>query len=629
MQRSTNMLHSVLHWLYGDDLMSDTCECYQPGFCERRGCVLSGLHFKRCQGGEVAMLDKLYADRLPPVIPTTDNRLEVERGNPMGLAVGNLNDTREPVGTALKTRIEKLITVKGTGCGCQDLATQMDSWGITGCEQRREEIITHLVNNREVLVESLRTHGTLGHAAGLVAEFIPDIMLRLGAGLMLDQAIADVRLEKTQRLHTRILRGGTSASNNAFNTKQKQIYNSIQWTPPTPDPFISTPIIHFAAHLWPVRGNWEWHAARWNEVAATINGRCIVGVVTDSTTATLDDVRRALSDKFELFEEPNTAQGENPTFRRIQTMIPQGQDDVIVYCHGKGVRSHTFDSEAVRIWTEMMYEAVVFNHAQIIQKLSDGYKCFGAFRTFGSIPLNPQNKWHYSGTFFAVRAKHIGTKEVKTGYGGVEAWPGDHFLPQESWCEFADAPDFGFGYNLDAITNRIPSQFQWEVDRIGGSRCEQHQRELDWFLEWLNPTDRILVIGSKHGGLEAAIKRRLPDVQTVSIDIDPQPDNISADMCVGSSHDADVQAAAVSLGPYDVVFIDGDHSYDGVKLDWEFAQTLNPKRLIAFHDIGDLRHHRMHECEVDRLWNEIKASGKKTDEKIVGAGWGGIGVVSM
>jgi hypothetical protein len=239
-----------------------------------------------------------------------------------------------------------------------------------------------------------------------------------------------------------------------------------------------------------------------------------------------------------------------------------------------------------------MYESVVFNTAKVVHKLSEGYKCFGSFRSFGNVPLTPANNWHYSGTFFAVRAKHIGRRTVKTGYGGVEAWCGDHIPAAEAWNEFVDSPGFKFGYDLAAVYPAIvDAQMQWEANRIGGIRCEQHKRELDWFIGQLKATDHILVIGSKHGGLESAIKRRLPDVTTVAIDIAPQADN-SQVVIVGSSTD-------LSLRP----------------------------PLIAFHDIADAIKHRNEGCHVDRLWNEIKTAGHRTEEKIVGCGWGGIGIV--
>ena len=77
---------------------------------------------------------------------------------------------------------------------------------------------------------------------------------------------------------------------------------------------------------------------------------------------------------------------------------------------------------------------------------------------------------------------------------------------------------------------------------------------------------------------------------------------------------------------YDAVFIDGDHSYRGVKSDWQLAQTLKPK-LVGFHDIVDSDWHIQCRCCVSRLWDEIKTE-HVTDERTFGV-WGGIGIVRL
>lgn len=62
--------------------------------------------------------------------------------------------------------------------------------------------------------------------------------------------------------------------------------------------------------------------------------------------------------------------------------------------------------------------------------------------------------------------------------------------------------------------------------------------------------------------------------------------------------------------PLDFLFIDGDHSYEGVRLDFEtYAPLVRPGGLIAFHDIvpvaeGDVRHTV---GGVPRFWRELKA----------------------
>ena len=75
---------------------------------------------------------------------------------------------------------------------------------------------------------------------------------------------------------------------------------------------------------------------------------------------------------------------------------------------------------------------------------------------------------------------------------------------------------------------------------------------------------------------------------------------------LGSSRDPAFEAFRASLGPVDLVFIDGDHGYRGVRADFEM-QRRHPHRFLAFHDItGANRHTR----GVARLWRELPAGWK-------------------
>ncbi|KSW10801.1 methyltransferase [Pyrodictium occultum] len=59
----------------------------------------------------------------------------------------------------------------------------------------------------------------------------------------------------------------------------------------------------------------------------------------------------------------------------------------------------------------------------------------------------------------------------------------------------------------------------------------------------------------------------------------------------------------------DVLFIDGDHTYEGVKKDFEMYSPLVKKGgIIAFHDI--VPHLPETGCEVNKFWNEIKNNYK-------------------
>lgn len=57
----------------------------------------------------------------------------------------------------------------------------------------------------------------------------------------------------------------------------------------------------------------------------------------------------------------------------------------------------------------------------------------------------------------------------------------------------------------------------------------------------------------------------------------------------------------------DFLFIDGDHSYEGVKKDFEmYAPLVKVNSLIAFHDI--VTQQLGTGCLVSKLWNEIKSN---------------------
>ena len=76
----------------------------------------------------------------------------------------------------------------------------------------------------------------------------------------------------------------------------------------------------------------------------------------------------------------------------------------------------------------------------------------------------------------------------------------------------------------------------------------------------------------------------------------------------GDSHDREfIGKVRREVGSVDLLFIDGDHSYAGVKQDFEaYFPLLKHGGHVVFHDILDSEWHRMMGCHVTPFWKEIK-----------------------
>lgn len=172
------------------------------------------------------------------------------------------------------------------------------------------------------------------------------------------------------------------------------------------------------------------------------------------------------------------------------------------------------------------------------------------------------------------------------------------------------------------------SQFSSEFDQLVA------------FYRELKPMT-VLEIGTMHGGTLWHWLHQAPDGARV-MNIDPLMTNtpgmdllrmwkswaregVEFKTIVGLSHDASARDDALEWlgGLIDFLFIDGDHTYRGVKRDWD--QYAGRAKVIAFHDlIQHLPHFGVH-----KLFGELKDKGYETREFYSQGNQrgGGIGVV--
>jgi cephalosporin hydroxylase len=102
-------------------------------------------------------------------------------------------------------------------------------------------------------------------------------------------------------------------------------------------------------------------------------------------------------------------------------------------------------------------------------------------------------------------------------------------------------------------------------------------------------------------------------------------------MIHGSSHDKTIKKKVSSIlgnEKLDFLFIDGDHTYEGVKQDYEmYKEFVKPGGWIGFHDIKDTEFHRNVDCRVDILWNELTCNKKEFVN--LKYNYGGIGFIQV
>jgi predicted O-methyltransferase YrrM len=186
--------------------------------------------------------------------------------------------------------------------------------------------------------------------------------------------------------------------------------------------------------------------------------------------------------------------------------------------------------------------------------------------------------------------------------------------------------------------------FEFAVRVVG---LEQKRDEIGWLFERVRATTpRVVVeIGVDRGGtLFLWSRAAAPDAVLVGLDItSPGPlgrwspftvsrrafgtldQRLELLLGIDSHAEATAERVQAQLGGrrIDYLFIDGDHSYDGVRRDFDlYSPLVRPGGLIGFHDVSP--EPSLGTQGVLRFWRELKAD--HVTEEFVADGANGYGV---
>lgn len=212
-------------------------------------------------------------------------------------------------------------------------------------------------------------------------------------------------------------------------------------TPPPP-----TPKRHALVHVLPVAGNgvWQRALAQIDARRGLFTGRVVLAVATGAAKKLLDkpgEVRR-LAPWADVIEVPN-----DPARREVATWGPLwesltphlGAADSVLYCHTKGATRSVDPGNSCHWWGSLMW-SVVLDHWPLVESQLRTHPITGPFLKLGYGFGRHAGRFHYSGTFFWLRAGDFLSRRravpPPAQWWGVEAWPGVAYDPGEAGCLF-------------------------------------------------------------------------------------------------------------------------------------------------------------------------------------------------
>lgn len=149
--------------------------------------------------------------------------------------------------------------------------------------------------------------------------------------------------------------------------------------------------------------------------------------------------------------------------------------------------------------------------------------------------------------------------------------------------------------------------FQKIAKECGASQDAFELRQMLGAVAQLKPK-KILEIGVHTGNGLKAFAQAFPDAQLFGLEIDTQHLVFKDfELIEGDATDQAIINKVREFGPFDFIFIDGDHTFEGVKADWDnYHPMVRPGGAVGFHDTSRTGEGWMSKVEVrpflETLW---------------------------
>lgn len=184
------------------------------------------------------------------------------------------------------------------------------------------------------------------------------------------------------------------------------------------------------------------------------------------------------------------------------------------------------------------------------------------------------------------------------------------FRAQQKWTELA--------FLLSIVNDRKPKKIL-EVGVYKGGTLKAWTHVADENAQIIG----LDLPGGPYGG--GFTEEELPTIESLA------QGNQTIKLIAADSHSKKTVKQISQYAPFDFIFIDADHTYEGAKKDFEnYMPLLADGGILALHDV--VEHTRHPGVEVHKLWEEIKQKYRTTemidnDYPSDWNPWGGIGVV--